>query len=75
MVGHLLVERGITKYGRSTHFLKKECDVLVLLEPEFMRSHYSRKMSTEFVHSGQNNDILDRGTDSAEGSVVMPVGM
>ena len=75
MVGHFLVERDITKYARNTDFLKKECDVLVLLELEFMKSHYSRKISTEIDHSGQNNDILDCGTDSGEGCVVIPMGM
>ena len=36
MFGHLLVEGGRTEYCRNTHFLKKQYDFSVLLEPEFM---------------------------------------
>ena len=43
MFGHLLVEGGITEECRNTNLPKKECDVSVLLEPEFMRPHHSRK--------------------------------
>ena len=44
--GRLLVEGGITKKRRNTHFLKKQCDILMLLEQEFTRPCDSRKSSS-----------------------------
>ena len=38
VVEHLFAEDSIAKHCRNTHFLKKECDVSMLLEPEFTRS-------------------------------------
>ena len=57
----------------NTHFLKKECGVSMLLEPEFTRPHDSRKIFSELVHSGQNNAILHRKLVLYEWYVVMPM--
>ena len=59
MFGHL-VAGGRTKYTTSTHFLKKECDISVILRPEFLRFLDSRKIYAELALSVQSI-MLDHG--------------
>ena len=59
MIEIVLVESGKPKLCTNIHFLKKVCNVSILLAPEFMRPHESRKMSAELVHSGESNIILE----------------